>query len=366
MKFLVSFVIPTINKYTDTSKTIDSISNQKTMIPYEIIVVLNTEKIDHKPYLNDKRIKLVIEKNKGRSNARNKGWKNAKGQWVAYLDDDVTIDDNWLEEFRPYLEKSIYHVLQGQNYPSKFKSNHLLSKYREQVFLKRFKGSYSSLEGQLFPAPFCNTSACIIRKSALEEISGFDEELDTYEDVDLSRSLWGKNNYFAVCKGASSFVSWNSNSPLLSYIKREFQMGIGAKKIDLKWPNKEVNKLHFRWNRYEFKNILLVLFDLLLVCSFYFGYKYKSLFLKESLASVKPNLNSSIGIFSNGENRLLLSPHLRVLKTTTDFIIVDTRNFAEIRLKLEDQLLTSEQIFNFLQKSFPGKEIQAIGTIVKN
>ncbi len=42
-------------------------------------------------------VKLIFEKRKNSSFARNAGWKNAKGQIIAFTDDDCVVDPYWLK-----------------------------------------------------------------------------------------------------------------------------------------------------------------------------------------------------------------------------------------------------------------------------
>ena len=68
---------------------------------YEILVVDNgstdTTGDIIKSFADEAVIRSVYEPVVGLSRARNTGWKNAKGQYVGYIDDDAIAGEKWLE-----------------------------------------------------------------------------------------------------------------------------------------------------------------------------------------------------------------------------------------------------------------------------
>ncbi|MEJ2647391.1 MAG: glycosyltransferase [Sedimentisphaerales bacterium] len=92
---LVSVIIPTYNRSKYVTKAIESVLAQ-TYKSYEIILIDDGSSDDTKelikPYLD--RVKYFYQDNSGASAARNNGIRNAKGQWIAFLDSD----DEWLPD----------------------------------------------------------------------------------------------------------------------------------------------------------------------------------------------------------------------------------------------------------------------------
>ena len=88
---LVSVVVTTYNRRELLMKTIDSILNQ-TYKNFELIVVDNYSDYDFLSYLksfNDERIRSFQNKNEGIIAVnRNFGIKKAKGEYIAFCDDD--------------------------------------------------------------------------------------------------------------------------------------------------------------------------------------------------------------------------------------------------------------------------------------
>lgn len=97
----VSVVIPVYNGEKTLRLCLDSVLNQ-TCKDYEIIVVDNnstdkTKKIIEEFQKEDRRVRCVFESRVGLSQAKNTGWKNAKGDFVAYIDDDAIASRGWVE-----------------------------------------------------------------------------------------------------------------------------------------------------------------------------------------------------------------------------------------------------------------------------
>jgi glycosyltransferase involved in cell wall biosynthesis len=97
-----SVIIPTYNRARLIGKTIDSVLGQ-TFENYEIIIVDNKSTdntIDIlRPYMNDQRIRLFVQdKNYERARSRNKGFEEARGQFVTLLDSDDILYPSCLED----------------------------------------------------------------------------------------------------------------------------------------------------------------------------------------------------------------------------------------------------------------------------
>ncbi len=92
----ISVIIPTYNAEKFIAKTVRSVLNQ-TCQDFEILIV-NDESSDRSAeicwQLNDHRIRIINQENRGLPGARNTGIRQAKGEFIAFLD----ADDLWLPE----------------------------------------------------------------------------------------------------------------------------------------------------------------------------------------------------------------------------------------------------------------------------
>ncbi|MFC2058402.1 glycosyltransferase family 2 protein [Chloroflexota bacterium] len=111
----VTVIIPTVNRATCLRKALISVQNQSLpMDAYEIIVVDNNS-TDNTPQVVDecnkngnKQVIYIKEPRIGLHNARHAGAKSAKGEILAYIDDDVICDANWLSELiKPYSDPKV-------------------------------------------------------------------------------------------------------------------------------------------------------------------------------------------------------------------------------------------------------------------
>src|SRR5690606_39502546 len=104
---MISVVIPLYNKELRIANTIYSALSQ-TFKDFEIVVVDDGSKdnsVNEVKKIYDARIRIISQKNKGVSAARNKGVKEAKYKWIAFLDGDDLWKENHLVEILKMMDK---------------------------------------------------------------------------------------------------------------------------------------------------------------------------------------------------------------------------------------------------------------------
>lgn len=93
---MISVVIPLYNKEAIIEKTLESVFSQD-YSDFEVVVVddgSTDNSVAKVEAIHDSRIRLIKQENGGPSKARNTGVKNAKGEWIVFLD----ADDEFLPE----------------------------------------------------------------------------------------------------------------------------------------------------------------------------------------------------------------------------------------------------------------------------
>lgn len=182
---LVSVVIPTYQRPTFLGRAIESVLKQ-TYANWELLVIDDNDPESEarreteafmQRFKNDARIRyLKHECNKGGAAARNTGIEQARGEYVAFLDDD----DEWLPE---KLEAQLEAFHYAPNVT-------VVVTGRKIVNGDQIRHAYPAKQGIVFPhilgVNFVGpTTAVLCRKRALDQIGGFDAQLAAAQDWDL-------------------------------------------------------------------------------------------------------------------------------------------------------------------------------------
>lgn len=100
----ISIIIPVFNVEKYIYKCITTVCNQKNT-DIEILII-NDGTLDNSieivKQIDDNRIRIINQENGGLSSARNTGIKNAKGQYIAFVDSDDWVDVN--------IYKKLYNI----------------------------------------------------------------------------------------------------------------------------------------------------------------------------------------------------------------------------------------------------------------
>jgi glycosyltransferase involved in cell wall biosynthesis len=102
--YLITIIIPTYKPQGYIEACLQSINNQIfNKNEYEVIVILNGEKEPYYSYINkiilqySFNYKIFYTEIKGVSNARNIGIEQSKGKYLAFIDDDDIVSENYLK-----------------------------------------------------------------------------------------------------------------------------------------------------------------------------------------------------------------------------------------------------------------------------
>lgn len=107
-KSQLSVVVCTFNRLNLLKKCIDSLLNQSYSGKYEIIVIDNCSSDGTSEYIKslDGKVRYIYEPIQGLSRARNRGVKESKGKYIAFIDDDAIADFYWVENIAHAFDAS--------------------------------------------------------------------------------------------------------------------------------------------------------------------------------------------------------------------------------------------------------------------
>ncbi len=179
-----SIVIPLYNKEKYIKRTLQSVVNQ-TFSNFEMIIIDDgsTDKsCDIVESINDPRICLIRQENGGPSKARNRGIKEAKGEFIAFLD----ADDEWLPE---KLEKQHEFHSKNPNVGWSCCGYRIIGGEKEKTVVYKGNGILIDTIDVIVDGLSIWTSAVVIKKDIFDNDSFlFNELLSRSED----RELWYK------------------------------------------------------------------------------------------------------------------------------------------------------------------------------
>lgn len=261
MKELISVIMPTYKRSDKLGRAIESILNQ-TYSNFEIVIVddnnpdteyrKETEKFMN-DYKSESRIKYVkMEKNGGGAAARNFGIKNAKGTYIAFLDDDDVYLPNKLEKQLKFMLDNNLDASFSNETVLDEKTGKLIYKKEYKDFKKDDILHYHLTEMIVGPQTF------MYKKSVLEEINGFDIVPSGQEYILMYKTIMGGYN-----------VDYLDADLVNIYIHSGERISTSTKKIDGERNLYELKKKHF--NELNFKQRQRVKYEWYVNCYRYYG-----------------------------------------------------------------------------------------------
>jgi glycosyltransferase involved in cell wall biosynthesis len=183
---LISIVIPLYNKERFIKETLDSVFNQS-FTDYEIIIV-NDGSTDSSVFIvnaiEDQRITVLSNQNKGVSHARNFGISKANSDLIALLDGDDLWEPNHLENLYNLYEKfpdcGLYATAYNKKY---FNGEKIKASYNGLA--KEYFGIIEDYFSASIKDSIAWTSAVLIPMKTFRKVGVFDEEMRSGQDTDL-------------------------------------------------------------------------------------------------------------------------------------------------------------------------------------
>jgi len=186
----ISIVLPTLNRTTFLTDTLDCLIVQEFAYPFEILVVDQSDTYNHAideyqwkyPFIKYFHITFF----KGLPEARNFGWAHAHYDYILYLDDDILCEKNLLEQHYKYITEEGIGIVAGG----------ITEKYKKETEAKTGKFNYWTATPErgfnkkgTMPVDHAGGGNFSIKKSVMKQVGGVDENLSKgaalFEETDL-------------------------------------------------------------------------------------------------------------------------------------------------------------------------------------
>jgi len=177
----VSIVIPAYNAEKILGKCLRAVCGQDVPQRDVEVIVVDDGSTDATPEVAESfGVRVLRRPNGGAGAARNAGWRAAKGEWVAFTDSDCMPARSWLRALVNAAETKATTAVGAAGKTVGFESRTAAARFCD------ISGSLDAERHLAHPKfPFAPSANLMYRRTALEEVNGFDERYVTYEACDL-------------------------------------------------------------------------------------------------------------------------------------------------------------------------------------
>jgi len=175
----LSIIIVSYNTNMDLLLCIKSITEQ--LIPKAEIIVIDNGYNDlvYNRLLEYPINYIKLKNNMGVCFGRNVGITESKGEILAFLDDDCLVDNNFINNALSIFKNRSIYGLRGK------------IKFKTKTIYNLLQNHYD-LGNSIFPYFINVEGVCIVRKQALIEVGGWNENIWGHEGAELSYRLVNK------------------------------------------------------------------------------------------------------------------------------------------------------------------------------
>ena len=215
---MISVVIPLYNKEASIKKSLMSVLTQSYQ-NFEVVIVddgSTDNSVAKVEEFQDSRIRLIRQENGGPSKARNTGVKNAKGEWILFIDADDEMLPDAISNFAKYIERFpnadmflaevVINNAGNKKLGMEYQEGFVKNPFKEHVF------------GHLYQC----SGTTVYRKSICLQYP-FDEKVRRYEDLQRLFKLYRSFHlYLCHVPVAQVNLEFSSASRARKDIKEDF------------------------------------------------------------------------------------------------------------------------------------------------
>lgn len=193
--FQFTIVITTYNRCQSLSRCLDALLTQSGNVPHEVVVVDDGSSDGTAAVLAERAqvgsIRVLSQPNAGWPAARNRGWRAAQGDVVAFLDDDCVPGPGYLAALAAAWGRwpdaagigGRVTAQPGANYAGRLRAaGHV-------VVFEALNAPHGTRVGTPGRVDFCYGGNRSLRRDVLQSLGGFDETLRYFDDWDLDWRL---------------------------------------------------------------------------------------------------------------------------------------------------------------------------------
>ncbi|MDY6965782.1 MAG: glycosyltransferase [Halobacteriota archaeon] len=251
----VTILIPTKNVVNYVDDVIQSLLNLDYPEESIDIVILDAYSTDGTIEALSKYPVKIIQENCNPPTAYNPMIEQVKGGVIAFGDGDAIVDKNWLKSLVRHLDDPEIAGVGG-----------LCSTANDDKLIPRIIGYELQDRYERMPENISRiaTMNVIFKKTALQEVGGFDEELDTSYDAEVGHKITRSGYNIRFDKEA--IVYHHHRSDLVSFFKQQYTYGTNIPKMYLKnWDMAKGDEVTSLWMNLQ--PFLFTLIGILLLTS---------------------------------------------------------------------------------------------------
>ncbi len=108
---LISAVVCTYNRSGILLHCLKSLLDQENVLSHFEVIIVNNNSTDNTQHIAEEfakknsNFRVVIEQSQGLSHSRNRGWQEASGEYVAYIDDDAKAPPDWISKMLSFINR---------------------------------------------------------------------------------------------------------------------------------------------------------------------------------------------------------------------------------------------------------------------
>ena len=232
----ISVVIPVYNDPEGISRTIDSVLNRTQSSDLDEVIVVDNNSNDAtgdviKEFARDvELVKYACENNVQTSYAaRNTGVERATGNYIAFLDADVTVSEGWLTAAIDEMNSAEVHYM-GCAVEVVDKSN------KPTVFSQYNQHSTFMIEDLIEKHGYAPTVCLFVTKELVSDVGQFDEKLISTGDMEFGNRV--KDGGYELHYTDRVTISHPARASFQSLLKRNIRIGRGHCQLQRNHPSR--------------------------------------------------------------------------------------------------------------------------------